>query len=295
MNIQDPKKKGLNLSFLGASHELAHQWWGMQAIPADVEGFKMITESLAEYTSLMVLKQEYGPEKALEFQKKALQIYLSGRRDMESAEPPLMFNRGNEHAFIPYQKGMLAFNGLAGMIGENRLNEALRAYLHCVEGKKNNYSTPSDLIEYLRLYTPDSMQHLIRDWFETVTFYDNSIDSIHVDSLQDGTFEVGVYFSIKKYLVNEFAEKVYFQDQNLKDHSTEKDALVLQDYIPIGIYGASTYHNPLYLSLVKSTAKNNFIRVKLGKLPHRIELDPWLYLIDMNRHDNVYRINKSKF
>lgn len=295
MNIQAPNKKGLNLPFLGASHELAHQWWGMQAIPADVEGYKMITEGLAEYTSLMVLKKEYGPEKALEFQKKTLQTYLSGSRNMESTEPALMYNQGNEHAFIPYQKGMLAFNGMAGMIGENCLNEALKSYLQNVKGKGAPYSTPSDFIEHIRMFTPDSMLYLIHDMFESVSFYDNSIDSVLVDSVSDGTFELNIYFSIQKYSLNEKGEKQFFKDLDVIDKSPAQTDLFLQDYIQLGIFNSSTYDDPLYSSLIKVTSRYNHIRIKVAERPHRIELDPWMYLIDLNSKDNVYRIAEFKF
>ncbi len=295
MNIQAPNKKGLNLPFLGASHELAHQWWGMQAIPADVEGYKMITEGLAEYTSLMVLKKEYGPEKALEFQKKALQTYLAGSRNMESTEPALMYNQGNEHAFIPYQKGMLAFNGMAGMIGENCLNEALKSYLQNVKGKGAPYSTTSDFIEHLLLFTPDSMRYLIHDMYESVVFYDNSIDSVVVDSVSDGTFELNIYFSIQKYSLNEKGEKQFFKDFDVIDKSPAQPDLLLQDYIPLGIFKSSTYDDPLYLSLIKVTSRYNHIRIKVAEIPHRIELDPRMYLIDINSKDNAFRMAEFKF
>jgi ABC-2 type transport system permease protein len=60
LDIDDAEAGGLNLPFLGAAHELSHQWWGHQVLPADVLGAKMITESMAEYVSLKALEHEYG-------------------------------------------------------------------------------------------------------------------------------------------------------------------------------------------------------------------------------------------
>ncbi|MBK7253396.1 MAG: hypothetical protein IPI04_05615 [Ignavibacteria bacterium] len=41
IDIDEKRERGINLPFAGASHELAHQWWGMQVIPADVRCLKM--------------------------------------------------------------------------------------------------------------------------------------------------------------------------------------------------------------------------------------------------------------
>jgi ABC-2 type transport system permease protein len=76
MDIDDSEEGGLNLPFLGAAHELSHQWWGHQVIPANVDGVRMITESMAEYVSLKTLEDKYGKAKVNKFLKKARDIYL---------------------------------------------------------------------------------------------------------------------------------------------------------------------------------------------------------------------------
>ena len=42
------------------AHEVAHQWWGHQVVGANVQGWSMLIESLAQYSSLMVMEKEYG-------------------------------------------------------------------------------------------------------------------------------------------------------------------------------------------------------------------------------------------
>ncbi len=51
-----------------AGHELSHQWWGhnAQMSPAYREGSGILIETLAQYTQLMLFKNEYGQTKMLE-------------------------------------------------------------------------------------------------------------------------------------------------------------------------------------------------------------------------------------
>src|SRR5580704_15318801 len=46
--------------FYVTAHETAHQWWAHQVIGADVQGSTMLSETLAQYSALMVMKQKYG-------------------------------------------------------------------------------------------------------------------------------------------------------------------------------------------------------------------------------------------
>ena len=55
------------IPYFVTAHEVAHQWWAHQEVPANVQGAEFITESLAEYSALMVLKQKYGDAKMRRF------------------------------------------------------------------------------------------------------------------------------------------------------------------------------------------------------------------------------------
>ncbi|MEM8527274.1 MAG: hypothetical protein AAGG68_21715, partial [Bacteroidota bacterium] len=48
-NVDDSENGGMDYVFGTAVHEVAHQWWGGQVIPADSPGAKMVVESMAEY------------------------------------------------------------------------------------------------------------------------------------------------------------------------------------------------------------------------------------------------------
>ena len=58
------------VTFLTA-HELAHQYWAHQVAGAHMEGSEVLSETLAQYSAMMVAKRLYGADgvrRALQFQ-----------------------------------------------------------------------------------------------------------------------------------------------------------------------------------------------------------------------------------
>jgi aminopeptidase N len=61
------------------AHEVAHQWWAHQVIGGNVQGATMLSESLAQYMAMMVIKQRVGPDQMRKFLKYEMDRYLNGR------------------------------------------------------------------------------------------------------------------------------------------------------------------------------------------------------------------------
>ena len=59
-DVDERETGGVAYPFAMAVHEVAHQWWGYQVLPAGVRGSKMVTESMAQYVETMVIKKEQG-------------------------------------------------------------------------------------------------------------------------------------------------------------------------------------------------------------------------------------------
>lgn len=108
-------------------HEISHAWWGnTQLTPHWLEGSKLLTETLAMYTELMVYKTKYGPDALPERVGIHEDIYLSART-MEADEALYKAHPGK--AWIFYNKGMVAMYRLYLLLGEEKINEALRLLL----------------------------------------------------------------------------------------------------------------------------------------------------------------------
>ena len=110
-----------------AGHELAHLWWGNSQIdPDEREGNVMLTETLAMYTELMLLKKMYGKQKAEECVAMHQDIFENEKGF--SGDAPLIKVTGYL-THIAYSKGAVAMYKLSELIGEDKVNEALRNFL----------------------------------------------------------------------------------------------------------------------------------------------------------------------
>ncbi|MDX5346717.1 MAG: ABC transporter permease, partial [Hymenobacteraceae bacterium] len=98
--------RGFDFPFAVAAHEVAHQWWGNMLVPAYVEGAPLLTESLAWYSSMMVVKQTYGNEHLNRLLRMMRQEFLTPR---SSASEPLI--KATNH-FQVYRKGPFAMYAL---------------------------------------------------------------------------------------------------------------------------------------------------------------------------------------
>ncbi|MEL7424834.1 MAG: M1 family aminopeptidase, partial [Bacteroidota bacterium] len=161
----------VDMAFYVTAHEVAHQWFGMQVEGANVQGRNFILETLSQYGALMVLKSAYPQEKIDQFLALQKEIYDKGRRKATS-EPSLALV-GNED-FVHYHKGVINMYSLQQVIGEERVNSALRRFINdwrsyqgMKKSKTRRYPTSKDLLKYLRAETPDHLQHVIYDLFET--------------------------------------------------------------------------------------------------------------------------------
>jgi len=285
MDIDENNPLALNLSFLGASHEMAHQWWGHQVIPADVNGIRMITESMAEYVSLCVLEEKYGKEKGKLFRRKALDIYLKRRVEDEN-EKSLIENSGLDKSHIPYQKGSLALYSLRDFLGEEKLNQALRSYLEKVKFQQAPYTIPEEMVDYLRQATPDSLKYLIHDLFESVTLYDNRLKDYDVTKLPNGKHQVSVNFAVTKFRI-ENGTKVFTDTSGktliYQDGQSVINSLPLKDYIEIGIY--STKGKELHLKKYFVNKISNKLVIVVDEVPGFVAVDPLVKLLDVHTDD----------
>jgi hypothetical protein len=277
-DLRDPD--ALDYVYYVTAHEVAHQWWAHQVIGADVQGSTMLSESLAQYSALMVMERRYGPDKMRRFLKYELDRYLSSRGGELVEELPLY--RVENQPYVHYRKGSLAFYRLKDAIGEDALNRALRKFLADEAYGAAPYPTSAELLAYLRAETPADRQELVTDLFERITFYDNRVVEATATTRADGRYDVTVTLNVGK---------VYVDGQG-----AETPAPLGVDDIELGVFaradGATENDETvLLLDRRRFTEARPTVTLTVDAPPYEVGIDPYNKLIDRVSTDNRKRVS----
>ena len=269
----DPQDdKDIDYPFYGTAHEIAHQWWGHQVVGGNVQGATMLSETLAQYSALMVMKKEYGEEKMKRFLRYELDRYLMGRAKERKKEMPLVLVENQP--YIHYQKGSLVMYALQDYIGEANLNQALSDFLERVAFQEPPYTISLELLEHIRKATPADYQYVLKDMFETITLFDNRTVSASFAETGTGEYEVHLQVASKKLRADELG--------------VEKE-IAVNDLIDIGVLDKDG--NFLYLKKHRIQGNEFDIVVSVPQIPAKAGIDPLNKLIDRKPGDNVIRVD----
>lgn len=298
-DVDDESDDGVDYPFSVTAHEVAHQWWAHQVIGADVLGATLLSESMAEYASLKVLEHQQGKSKMRTFLKDALDGYLLQRTLERKREKPLMYNDGQ--GYIHYQKGSMALYALSDYIGEEKMNGAIKKFINKVKFQEPPYATSIEFVNHLKEATPDSLQYVIEDMFETITLYKNRITEAKVTELDNGKFQVDIEFQVAKYKNDEKGKRFYGEQIGdtitYKTDKMKKPILSskLQDYIDIGIFMEDEIDGKkeeveLYFKKHKITTIQNKLSIIVDRKPTEVGVDPYNKLIDTQSEDNRLKL-----
>jgi ABC-2 type transport system permease protein len=257
----------IDYPFFVTAHEVAHQWWGHQVAPADVQGAGMVSETLAEYAALMVMEREFGREQIGRFLRYERDEYLKGRTAERRGEMPLWL--AEEQPYIHYNKGALAMYALHDRMGEARLNGALRAFLDETRFRGPPYPTSRDLLRHLYAAAPDSLHGLVADLFEHVTLYDVAAVEARATALGGGRYAVEVDVDAWKLRADR--------------HGVEEE-VPMDEAVDVAVYGAGD--RVLYRGRHRLADDLQTLRVEVEGVPRRAVIDPDHLLIDRDLEDN---------
>lgn len=191
---RDPED--IDYAYYVTAHEVAHQWWAHQVIGANMQGMTLTSETLAQYSALMVMKKTYGEDQIRRFLKFELDNYLRSRGTEAIEELPLI--RVENQPYIHYRKGSLAMYLLQDQIGEERVNRALARFLQAHAFKSAPYPRSLDLIALFREEAGPEHQELITDLFEKITLYDLKAERAETKANADGSYDVTLTVTAKK-------------------------------------------------------------------------------------------------
>ncbi|MDB5432656.1 MAG: aminopeptidase [Caulobacter sp.] len=264
------------ITYVGA-HEVGHQWWAHQLLGADEQGSAALSETLAQYTALMVMKHAYGPDMVRKFLKFELDRYLRGRGTDLIGEQSL--NRVEREDYIYYRKGSLVMYRLSEDLGEDWINRALRRLLTRFAYKGAPYPTSLDLMAELKLGATDEQKRLINDLFDRITLYDLKTTGMTSKKRADGRYDVTLTVE---------ARKVY------ADAKGKETPSPLSETMDVGLFtaepGKAGFNASKVLALERRAIHSGrqTLTFITAKAPVIGGVDPYNVVIDRNPDDNLF-------
>jgi ABC-2 type transport system permease protein len=264
------------------AHEIGHQWWGHQLVPAYQQGATMLVESFAQYSALLVMEKTYGREQMRKFLKYELDRYLRRRGGEAVEELPLA--RVENQPYIHYQKGSLAMYWLKEVVGEDKVNRAMARLLQQYAFKSAPYPNTTDFLRLMREEAGPEHDQLITDLFEKITLVDVKAANAKSTKRADGKFEVT--FEVE-------AKKLY------ADGTGKETEAPLDEPFDIGVFSAEPGKAGYTAASVLSFARQRIrtgqqtVTVLVDQPPAFVGVDPYNKRIDRNSGDNLTKVERD--
>src|SRR5437867_3909600 len=260
------------------AHEVAHQWWAHQVMGANVQGATLMSETMAQYSALMVMEHEYGRDKMRRFLKYELDRYLQGRGGERIEELPLYLVEAQP--YIHYRKGSLVMYALKDYVGEQALNRALAEYVKAVAFQKPPYTDSLEFLDFVKKAVPPDRQAILDDLFRNITLYANKTTKATWSKREDGRYVVRIEVEAAKYRA---------------DGKGKETPDALDDWIDSGVFGERDPKGPSegrLLAMEKrhvDSASATFEMV-VDQAPKKAGVDPFNKLIDRDPDDNLVTV-----
>jgi len=257
---------------------MGHQWWAHQVVGADMQGATLLSESLAQYSALMVMEKEYGRDMMRKFLRYEMDNYLRSRGQERQREQPLLTVE-SQQGYVHYRKASVVLYCLREMIGEEAVNRALRKMIRQYGYNAPPYPTSYALVDALRAETPPNLQYLIKDMFEDITLFSNRTLEATAVKRPDGKYDVTISVEARKYKAD------------AKGNETE---VPVDDWIDIGAFAkpekGRKYGKTLYRDRVHIANRTSTYSFTTAEPPDEAGIDPFLLLIDRLPDDNTKKV-----
>lgn len=278
-DLRDPAS--IDHVFYVVAHEMAHQWWAHQVVGANMQGATLLSESLAQYSALMVMEKEYGRDQMRKFLEYEMDRYLRSRGRERLKERPLLTVESNQ-GYIHYQKASVVLYDLKETIGEEAVNRALRKVLHQYAYAPPPYPTSYALVDALKQEAGPQNAALMRDLFEEITLFSNRTIEASARKRPDGRYEVTVKAEAKKYNA---------------DAGGAETEVPVDDWIEFGAFAAPEkgrkYGPTLFRERVHIAQPEVTKTFTVSGPPDKAGIDPFHLLVDRTPGDNTKSVTLS--
>lgn len=268
----------LDFPYAVMGHEMGHQW----TLPyAFVEGLPFLSEGIAWYYGMMMVKATRGPvqtRKLLSFMRQPYphQPIRRGEPLLRAVDP-----------YLAYKRGPLAMFALAEYAGVENVNRAIRKLNEASDSVGAAPVTTLDLYHELQAVTPDSLQMMLHDFFEVNTLWSFETTRVKAAKIAEGKWEV---------VIDVHARKIVYDSAGV-----ETDVPMDYEWIPIGVFanqqaGQDELSSPLYLAKHRIRSGAQTIRAYVAEKPVLAGIDPY-HLLDWEEKeddDNITPVTASQ-
>jgi len=270
--VDPDNEKDLDFPYYVTAHEVAHQWWAHQVAGANVQGATLLSESLSQYSALMVLKNRISDAQMKRFLRYELDAYLVGRGVETVREMPLALNENQ--SYIHYRKGSVALYAIQDAIGEDVFNRALANFLDKWAYGSEPYPTSMDLLAEIKAVAPVEHHALIDDLILEITLWDFRALKAVAEPIDGERYRVALEVSAGKQRSDEAG--------NLTD-------IAVGDWVDVGVFDAED--KPLYLAKHRVAEAAQTFTIEVTGKPAKAGIDPLHKLIDRDPEDNVTSVS----
>ncbi|MFW8589978.1 M1 family aminopeptidase [Glaciecola sp. 2405UD65-10] len=260
------------------AHEVAHQWFGHQLTPANVQGSQVITETLSQYAALQLMQQQFGEDKVRQLLRYELDAYLKGRAKERFKEMPLI--RSENQDYIHYRKGAIIMMAIGNRIGFNALNEAINALLEKYRFSQGRLATTLDLLNAIKEASPVEHHSFIDEQFTQINLFNIAVLDHNIQNQQ--------------LIVNIHVEKLAVSGKG------EESQRAFDDWVEIVIFDEdpndfAKNQRILYREKHKLINGSNTVNIDIGAIEAEISylgVDPFIHYIDRDISNNIINLRK---
>lgn len=264
-------EKSLNFPYFVIAHEVAHQWTLPYAI---VEGLPFLSEGLATYSAIQVVKDGLGEEQHRRLMNQLRYHYPIA--PIRRGEPLL---RALD-PYLAYRRGPYAMYALSEYVGADEVNGAIKTLIEKHESPNAPLATTLHLYHELQEVTPDSLNYLLYDLFEVNTYWEFKTENAIAKQKEDGNWEVTLDVKSQK---------------SRYDSAGEMMEPPIDDWVQIGIFSGKGFKEPLHLEMHRITGREQKITITVTQKPVRAGIDPYRLLDwEQGSGDNIQEVKIEK-
>jgi hypothetical protein len=160
------------------AHEVAHQWWhGL--VGSDSRAHPWVDESLAQYSAMIYMQEQYGDARALEEGERQVamnyrMMRVQGESDAQVDRPASAFTTPMSYAGLVYGKGPFFYRAVRRLIGDEAFYRGLSSYVQAFRFRE---AEPGDVVDHLARAsaTHDAEVHALSDRWLRQTHGDDDL------------------------------------------------------------------------------------------------------------------------